>query len=64
MVKRGWFTNGMDFEVGFEIRKPNHLKSGQNCPNFEWSIFRVMTIVLAKATARPFKSRPFEIFGF
>ena len=58
--------------MGSEIRKPNHLKSGQMAaiyvkhhlksgqkrPDFEWSGFRMVgTIAIAIAKAQPFKNR-------
>ena len=48
--------------MGSLIWKPNHLKSGQKCPDFEWSGFcMVGTIAIAIAKARTFKTRPFEV---
>ena len=57
--------------MGYEIRKPHHLKSGQvaatlsktmlnpeKMPDFEWSDFLMVgTIAIAFAIARPFKYR-------
>ena len=68
MVKKRLVCKWSGFYMGSEIRKPNHLKSGQmaaiwiknhlkceqKCPDFEWAGFR---IVRTKAMA---KAKPFE----
>ena len=50
--------------MGSEILKPSRLKSGQKCPDFEWSGFQMvgtiamalaMTISMALTIAQPFE---------
>ena len=63
--ERGGDANGLDFEMGSEIRKPNHfnrdkyppfhqnhLKSGQKHSDFKWSSFQMVgdiAMAIAKA---------------
>ena len=78
-ILNGWKENGCKwsgFWMGFEIRKPNHLKSRQmvaifvnnhlkswqKCPDFEWSSFQIVgTIALAISKPNHLKDGPFEI---
>ena len=65
--KRGLVANGLDFEWDLEAQPfkiktndhhfvQNHLKSGQKCPDFERSGFRMVeTIAIAIAKALPLK---------
>ena len=71
MFKKRLGCKWSGFRMVSEIRKPNHLKSGQigchfvenhmksgeKCPDFEWSSF-LMVRTIAIAIARPFEIRP------
>ena len=50
MVKNRLGCLWSEFQMGSEIRKPNCLKSGQKCPDFEFSGFEMFgTIAIAIA---------------
>ena len=51
--------------MGSEIRKPNHLKSGQKRLDFEWSGFQMVeTIALYIAKTQLFEIRPSKSVDF